>query len=164
MELFHVSCKNYKVGELIISENFKETEYYKESESKNMNWIDDFLDSTRPEGYPKRQSSLFAFDCIDNCFAFIDGPIRRKGIKYYKVKMNNPIGCPMCLTDSLVQDDYEHNTKIAKEYWSPKEDWKFMEYLSNSMEIIEILEDPIFEEKIKGKFNYNQDYQKRKKL
>lgn len=71
---------------------------------------------------------------------------------------------PMCLTDALIKDSLEHNIKIADEYWKPQKDWKFLEYLSNQMEILEVLDDPSFEDKIKGRLNYDYDYEKRGKL
>lgn len=164
MELYHISTKIYSKGELLTSDSFKQTEYYSNSILRGKNWIDDFLDSQRPKGYPARKSSLYAFDCIANCSAFIN--VSFKGLKaiIYKVKMLTPMAFPMCLTDALIKDSLEHNIKIADEYWKPQKDWKFLEYLSNQMEILEVLDDPSFEDKIKGRLNYDYDYEKRGKL
>jgi hypothetical protein len=164
MELFHISCKNYNIGEIINSDSFGQTEYYRNSTLRGKNWIDDFLDSQRPADYPARKSSLFAFDCISNCSAFINLSFKGLKAKYYKVKMSSPIALPMCLTDSLIVDSLEHNIKIAKEYWQPTEEWNILEYLSNQMEILEVLNEASMEEKNRGSLNYQHDIEKREKL
>ncbi len=163
MELFHISCKNYNIGEIINSDSFGLTEYYHISTFSGKNWIDDFLDSQRPAGYPARKSSLFAFDCISNCSAFM---INFRGLKakYYKVKMTSPIALPMLLTDSLIVDSLEYNMKIAKEYWQPTEEWKILEYLSNQMIILEVLIETSEVEKVRGSMNYQHDIEIREKL
>ncbi|MBW8331293.1 MAG: hypothetical protein K0M40_04660 [Prolixibacteraceae bacterium] len=164
MELFHISCKNYKKGELINSDSFEQTEFYLNSTLSGKNWIDDFLDSQRPIGYPARKSSLFAFDCISNCSVFMNLSFKGLKAKYYRVKMPSPVAMPMCLTDSLIVDSLVHNTKIAKEYWQPIEEWKILEYLSNQMEILEVISESSEEEKISGSRNYHHDIEKRDRL
>lgn len=89
-----------------------------------------------------------------------------KGLKakYYKVKMSSPIALPICLTDSLIIDSLEHNRKIATEYWHPIEEWKILEYLSNQMEILEVINEASEDEKIRGRLNYQHDLEKRDRL
>jgi hypothetical protein len=163
MELYHVSCKEFKVGQVIRSSEFGQTEYYQDSIDKKENWIDEFLDSIRPDGYPERKRTLFAFDSLGNCFAFKKGQCPY-GLIFYKVKMNNPVACPMCLTDKLKVDSDEQNKKIGNEYWSPSKQWKFLEYLCDEMEIIEILNEPEFMEKLTGQNNYQLDFEQKEKL
>lgn len=157
MTLYHVSCKKYEVGDVLKSPVSGQTEYYKSAITKGLNWIDDYLDTIRPDGYPERKSALYAFDCIANCFAFKKNKCSDT-VNYYIVKMLNPVSCPMCLTDKLIKDSNSHNLKIGQEYWNPTMDWKFLEYLSNEMEILEILNNPTFNDKIIGQNNYQNDY------
>lgn len=164
MELFHISSNNYNIGKIINSDSFGQTEYYRTSTLWGKNWIDDFLDSQRPLGYPARKSSLFAFDCISNCSAFMEKSFKGRIAKYYKVKMSSPFALPICLTDSLIRDSLEHNIKIATEYWHPTEEWKFLEYLSNQMEILEVINESSEDEKIRGCLNYQHDIEKRNRL
>lgn len=163
MELYHVSCKDYEGGQLISSAELGQTEYYQNSIAKNQNWIDEFLDSIRPDGYPERKKTLFAFDSLGNCFAFKKGQCPN-GLRYYKVKMNNPVACPMCLTDNLIEGSDEHNEIIGNEYWSPRKRWKFLEYLCDEMEIIEIMNEPDFIEKATGQNNYQLDFEQKEKI
>ncbi|MBI9036929.1 MAG: hypothetical protein JEY97_02240 [Bacteroidales bacterium] len=163
MDLFHVSCKPYKKGTFISSEEFEHTEYYNNSIKKGQNWIDEYLDSIRPDGTPERKKTLFTFDSLGNCFVFKKGQCP-DGLNYYKVKMVNPIGCPMCLTDKLKKDSEEYNKRIGAEYWSPKKKWKFLEYLSDEMQIIEIMAEPDSMEKIKGQCNYLYDFEQKNKI
>ena len=162
MDLFHASCKKYEVSQILCINDFDQTEYYKNAINRNMGWIDSFLDKNKPDNAPERKKTLFAFDSIVNCKAFIKN--RCKGqIYYYKIRMKNPIACPMCLTDALAKNDENKNKKIAKEYWKPIEDWKFLEYLSMEMEILAIMDEANFMEFGKGLDNYLHDLDIRKK-
>lgn len=160
MELYHVSCKEYNVGNKLTSNLLGETEYYQKSVESGQNWIDEYLDSKSPDGFPTSTSCLFAFDSIGNCYAFMKDRCP-KGIKYYKVIMPNPISAPMCLTDALRKAknfDEESKEKIAQEYWEPTQHWKYKEYLDVEMEILEVLQEPNFMEKIKGQNSYQYDF------
>jgi hypothetical protein len=154
MNLFHVSTKKYEVGQIIKAEAFENTEYYNTAIANGKNWIDELLDNLKPENVPERINAIFAFDCIDNCIAFKG---QNEANIYYKVKMHNPIACPMCLTDALKEGDTENNIRISNEYWSPSKAWRFLEYLSAEMEILEILETPTSMQLAKGRMNYSQD-------
>lgn len=159
MELFHISCKEYKEGDIIKSSDFKITEYYKDKTAKKQNWIDDFFDADSPENAPIRRQALFAFDKMENCIAFKNEC--ENNIYLYKVEMKEMIACPMCLIDRLEQNNEAKNTIIREEYWKPKEEWEFLEYLSDEMEIIDIISDyNVIKLRNNGKYNYEKDYDK----
>lgn len=161
MNLFHVSTKEYEVGKIIKAEVFANTEYYRNAIANGKSWIDDYLDNSKPENAPERKNAIFAFDSIENCVAFKG---QNKANFYYKVRMNNPIACPMCLTDALKENETEANIRISNEYWNPSKDWKFLEYLSSEMEIIEIIEAPDLYQLAKGKMNYDDDHKLKKSV
>lgn len=154
MELFHVSTKKYEIGEIIKAEDFTNTEYYQNATASGKNWIDEYLDEGRPENAPERKNAIFAFDCVENCIAFKG---RNNANFYYKVKMIEPIASPMCLTDALIENAEEQNAIIRSEYWMPTKNWKFLEYLSSEMEVLEILETPDIIQINKGRLNYDYD-------
>lgn len=156
MILYHVSRKVYVVGDVINANEFSNvTEYYEKSEKENKNWIDDYLDSMKPQNAPSRKRVIYAFDSLANCGAFMVNNIT--DFNYYKVEMKEPVACPMCLTDNLEENNSEKNATIAKEYWNPTESWKFLEYLSEEMTIVEILPPPNFIEVASGKMAYGSD-------
>jgi len=70
MELYHVSCIKFDIGQIIKSDEFEKTKYYENACVNDKNWIDDFLDEKRPENAPERKKALFAFDSVANCWAF----------------------------------------------------------------------------------------------
>lgn len=155
MSLFHVSCKEYQIGEIINANDFESTKYYENATDNQKNWIDDFLDNIKPTNAPERRKTVFAFDSLDNCSSFKN---KCEGeVYYYKVEMLNPIGCPMCLTDALVENNEELNNRIGEEYWSPTKEWKYLEYLSSQMTVIERLPKPNFMNSAKGMTNYIAD-------
>lgn len=133
MELYHVSCNLYLPGDIINSQDFEDTFYYSNSKSK---WIDDLLDDFRPQNCPSRKKTLYAFGKLEHCMVFIN--TRCNGNEYYyKVKMTNPIACPMCLTGSLENTYKSKHEELIKEYWEPLKGWSYLEYLSEQMEVME---------------------------
>lgn len=163
MPLFHVSTEEYKIGQIILSSNFNITNNYKNAIQNHRNWIDDFLDSIKPEFAPERKKSLFAFDSLKNCKAYsINSP--KKSLHYYEVKMKDFTSCPMCLIDAFIINDNVNNKKIAIEYWYPTKKWKFLEFLSTEMKVIKKMKEPNFIIGSKGKIDYNYDCNLRKEF
>ncbi len=163
MILYHASYKIFEIGQTYIAE--RETPYFLEKQSQGMEWVDLLLNEYKPEHAPLRQQTFFACDSVENCYAFISSksnvdiaPI------YYKVEMDNPVKCVMCLTDIFrhVSSDDPNRPVYAKEYWSPTQEWRYYEYLSKRMTILEIVSEPDIILKNKGKVNYNADKDLRK--
>ena len=165
MELFHVSCNEYGVGETKLAN--EETKYFQAKKDKGEEWVDLLLNAKKPDNAPSRQYTLYAFDFVGNCSAFFKSHKCDKGNKlYYKVQMTDPFKAPMCLTDLILKQGQSSSylAKIIEEYWHPTMDWKFWEYLSTEMKIVEVLNEPNIFEKIKGEDNYHRDFQLRKQL
>jgi hypothetical protein len=165
IELFHVSLIKYDNDTVLKLTGNDETHYYKRKREIGDNWVDDTLNTYRPLKAPFRQQTFYAFDAIENCIAFATTNNLRNPY-YYKVKMQSPTKAPMCLTDLILKSkgDLEKIKKIVQEYWNPQNDWKFNEYLSIEMSIIESIQEPDFFAKLKGKENYNHDYDIENKL
>ena len=158
MELFHVSCNEYKVGDICFVK--EETPYFKAKKATGQEWVDLFLNCNKQEDAPFREFTLYAFDFIGNCSAFFGSRKCESGYPfYYKVEMENPVIAPMCLTD-LITKEGKSSTKlnqISEEYWTPTLRWNFYEYLSNEMKILEILKPPTTIQTSAGKFKYGND-------
>lgn len=160
MKLYHVSFKTYKAGEKFSSKTI--TPYHAEKDKKGEGWVDLELNKYKPDNAPNREQCYYAFDFIGNCFAYIstincgsNKPI------YYEVKMDNPFGAPMRLTNVLLKkgNGSSLTESISEEYWNPTLDWKFIEYLSAEMEIVAILDEPEMIVKRSGKNKYDLDCQ-----
>jgi len=159
IQLYHVSLNKYENGTLLRMTANDETHYYGKKKEKGENWVDDILNICKPTEAPMRQQTFYAFDSIENCVAF-SKTNNFQNAYYYKVQMQNPFKAPMCLTDLLLKS-YSNKIKqvsIASEYWKPKIYWKFNEYLSVEMIIIESIAEPDFFALLKGKENYNNDF------
>jgi hypothetical protein len=164
MELFHVSNKMYVDCQEI--EITRINEYCKEKISNGFKNIEKILLKNKPDSAPSRLNSIFAFEQIEYCGAFINTiKGRYSEPKFYKIIMDNPWRSPMALVDILTkQVDEEKLIKIAQEYWEPKEEWNFLEYFSKKMKIIERIEEPdlLYCNAFKGL--YFDDVEKAKKL
>lgn len=139
IELFHITCVEYQIG---IVNPIEDLSFYHNSTLNDYrSWINDFLDENSPEGFPSRKRTFYACDTILNCKALKSTIIANSDCvpKIYKVKMNNPKKAPMALVTRLLQlgNDNPSNINLANEYWTPTKDWRFYEYLSEEMEILE---------------------------
>lgn len=156
MELYHVSFKKYEVGKTYTASN--PIGYHLRAIQKGEGWVNDILDEYRPDGTPSRISSFYACDILENCVAYIGNKtIEGKEPIYYKVKMECTIGFPMVMVDRIkcLGNDTSKILPYIDEYWNPTLDWKYLEFLSSTMTIIEILSEPFG--LFKGKRNYEVD-------
>lgn len=158
MKLYHVSCKEYEVGQKLSSTTT--TPYHIKKTEKGEGWVDLKLNEFKPVDAPDRDKCLYAFDSLANCFAYINSE-KCTGDKayYYEVEMVNPIGAPMKLNHVIMKkgEGSDEIELIAKEYWNPTLNWKFIEYLSIEMEIVAKVGEPNMIEKASGKNNYILD-------
>jgi len=160
MELYHVSFREYTAGQTYTAPN--PIEYHLRSVRRNEGWINEVLDEKRPTGYPSRIASFYACSELENCHAFIGN--KKNGDRnpiFYKVEMDCDLGFPMVLIDrmrNLGQASGLIDTFIS-EYWAPTHKWEYLEYLSPSMTINEILPVPKLLMASKGQMNYNADFE-----
>lgn len=145
MELYHITCKEYPIGQVPLFEG--ESFYHISTQLDDRSWVNEFLDIKKSSEKPSRKKAFFACDSIANCKALkntVAKPFCSPRI--YKVKMTNPSKTPIALVNHLFKLGEGHikNTEVADEYWNPTEIWKFYEYLSEQMEIVEeILNDDL---------------------
>ena len=138
LELYHISCKEYPIGK--VPPLMGESIYHQNTMKDDRKWINDYLDLHNPKGSPSRKKSFYACDSIANCKALKSTVVKENCLpRIYRVKMLNPAKVPMALVTYLfkLKEGHEFNSRIANEYWIPSFEWKFCEYLSEEMEIIE---------------------------
>lgn len=158
MILFHASYNQFEVGQTYLADS--DTPYFLEKQAQGMDWVDLLLNKYKPVSAPPRQRTFFACDSVENCFAFISNrPRVGETPIYYKVEMENPAKGVMCITDIFrkVDRDDPNIPVYAQEYWTPTQEWRYFEYMSASMKILEIVDEPEFILKIRGKENYTSD-------
>lgn len=158
MTLFHASYETFEVGRTYSADRV--TPYFLEKQSQNMDWVDILLNEYKPDHAPMRQQTFFACDSVENCFAYISSRPRIGELPiYYKVEMENPVKAVMCITDIFRNVDINDPAipVYANEYWYPSQEWRYYEYLSDSMQILEVVQEPDFILKNRGKMNYSAD-------
>lgn len=141
LELYHISCIEYKNGETAPLQNVNS--YHLLTVQQGIGWVNDFLDIKRPTGAPSRIRSYYACDTIRNCIGYGRNKQCENGGPFlYKVAMKNPRKVPMSLVNTILRkrEGNALNDQIADEYWTPTREWKYYEYLSEEMKIIERLE------------------------
>lgn len=142
MSFYHVSDKIYEINKIVDAIDFETTEYHQRIIQQGMGDIDNILDASRPKGTPSRKNCVYAFDNLDFCKHFVGNRYAGKEI-YYEVELIDPIKCPIKLVKVINEGKYSVDREIIiKEYWEPRpeNDWKYFEYLSTSMKIIDIVE------------------------
>jgi len=139
MEVYHTTDKVYQKGQVVCVSDFEDGLSLYHVNVGNNQCVNDYLDKDRPCEFPERKRAIYTFRLIKHCLIFG----RKKHI--YKADIPETIGHPMCLTEAFTSDSNEPNNikrLIRGEYWTPKRDWKFYEYLSTSMTIIEECKGP----------------------
>ena len=106
------------------------------------------LERQRPKGRPSRLSSWFACDepnlAAEYLDAEIDFPRSKIGLKgqphLYAVEIHLYSKHPMVLVGAtavkLSQGQTDIALLLADEYWEPKQEWKFWEYISPEITIL----------------------------
>jgi hypothetical protein len=160
MELYHVSFVAYTAGQTYPAPN--PIEYHLKSIQRGEGWINEKLDEQSPDGYPLRVASFYACSVLENCQAFIGNKrIEDRTPIFYKVEMDCSLGFPMVLIDRIRKLGHASGLidTCISEYWTPTREWQYLEYLSPSMTIIEILPVPESLMANKGRMNYNADFE-----
>jgi hypothetical protein len=165
MILYHVSFSVYNVGKTYTACN--PTFYHLKSIERNVGWINEILDKHRPDGYPSRIGSFYACSELTNCKAYIGNKrIENRDPFYYQVEMNCEIGFPMVLVDKIKKlgDGSDLLEPCISEYWTPTKNWKFLEFLSPLMTVIQVvtIDELLFD--FKGTMNYDRDLELANKL
>lgn len=135
MEVYHTTDKVYQNGQVVSVSDFEGdlSLYYVNAD--NNKCVNDYFDYYKPSKSIERKRAIFTFDSIKHCLAFDN---KKKYI--YKVDIPKTTGHPMRLLQCFVQNKNKPNNirkQIVDEYWEPSENWKFYEYLSARMTILE---------------------------
>lgn len=160
MKLYHVSNKEYNIGDTITLLPDENALYYESADSLQrdaINRFDKYIDAYYPT-YLHRRNALFAFDNPQYAFWFNpEGYI-------YEVEMKVSYKGPFVLVTTLMQfiDNKNKADAILKEYYSPdysidKTEWYAFEYLGDEMTIIQKID----YETIKDSFSADNDKSER---
>ena len=109
------------------------------SEEKRL--VEDALESYRPRGSHRRLQVWYACGSPAEALHYLEAEnyARAHEIKLYRIEMVAPSRHPMCLVDAVKKSlaSREIIKSLVDEYWTPKLDWNYWEYISPQMRIIE---------------------------
>ena len=151
MELYHASRKEMDVGDYIVSSYT--SDFYPEASEE--------MDSERPCGKPSRAEALYCSD-IDEfaVFYLMLQEVPKDKIKLYKVEVNDFHKAPFSITNVInrrIETDQPRDLLI-KEYWNPRKNWTYYEFLTLEFTIIEKLEIPFVDEiAIRSRYGRDSD-------
>ena len=142
MELNHAKTKSYQIGITYNANDYKNHNHFFNRLSSKEKEIVEILDSFRPEGVLERKTSIFFFSNPNYCSYFCSKEYPNVPIHVYKVNVPNAKGgFPMCLVQTILKQINNMKDELIRaiidEYWNPKNDWNFMEYVGQQMTIIE---------------------------
>lgn len=160
MELYHATTKTYQIGKTYNAKDYKDYSHFYNRLSSEGKEVVDKLDSFRPEGIPARKTSMFFFSNLDYCSYFAHNEYSNVPIRVYKVNVPDAKGgFPMCLVQTIFKQIISIKDEVIAamidEYWNPKDDWNFMEYIGQQMTIIEECE--VTKKHIVANMHYNID-------
>lgn len=165
MPLYHISCREYVNGQVLPIRN-EASNYHLRAVEAGMGWINDILDNYSPEDSPVRSHCYYAFGHVGHCLFYFKDNLCYINNNYfvYEVTLTNQKEAPMPLTDLLrIEGRHsEHVEAICQEYWSQNREWKFIEYLGDSMTIIRRVDiNDTFLLMAKGRMDYDADIKAR---
>jgi hypothetical protein len=159
--LYHATLKEYKRGERVTLEN-EVAPFTRELDDnkKEVYWE---FERLRPAKAKSRKRGFFA--CSELPFCSFDFAVANKvdplpSRRFYVVEMPSPSAVPIVLVNIAYRASEDQRTKVITEYWSPTEEWQFLEYIDDEMTIIHEIA-PSSSDMVRGaKWLYQLDYDK----
>jgi hypothetical protein len=143
IEGFHVSRYEYAPGQIIEIGPDRITHFHSALEQANNVAAEDRLKPYRPEGVACRTNCIYAFDNLANCSIYGSSQHPNEKVHYYRVLMEAAAAVPMVLVDQIraqLDPTDEQIKQMAQEYWEPTKLWKFIEYLTDAIEVSEVVQ------------------------
>jgi len=145
MPLYHISITKYQISqELPI--RIEDSDFHRNAINDGKVWVNDILDEGRPDNAPSRKRAYYAFDNYEHCLYYFKSQYGINTAYFlYEVQLTNTITAPMYLNKTLLNNRENNNLiqEIVTEYWNPIRNWNFLEYLGDTMTIVNILESDI---------------------
>lgn len=136
MMLYHASSKNYANGNIVGP--FEQNSFFINTIMPNGHQnVEHILEQARPKEMPSRMEAVYAFADPAQCICYMKAQGAAQFF-LYQVGMASKATCPMPLVDIIRNhiDSARVAEALAQEYWEPKGQWKFTEYLAKSMQIV----------------------------
>ena len=159
---YHISSCAYVQGDVVSIDTFNGVTHYHQNLSREDKEIDNYLSENRSTYAPSRSHCIYAFVKMEYCVYFRNKELRNgETFHLYKCKMDVSKGHPMILVGKIKSASEQDREKLKEEYWNPTRKWMLLEYLSDTIEILE--EIPITPELITrstmiGQCDYSEDY------
>jgi len=155
MTAYHISSKQYRIGEIVDSNN-----YFDITLRRGNEWVEELLERYRPKSCPNRLKSVFSFDKIE-ALGFYSDYLASNNLQFYEVELlSTPCKSPLVLCGYIQKNSNLSSdllSKLATEYWSATMKWNFLELLCDSFKIVRQVNRPNISEKVLGMGMYEKD-------
>lgn len=118
------------------------------------------LELSRPGHLPSREKCVFAADSGAAATAFLRAQVAaHEGIRLYEVEMPHFHKAPFRIVHELHKrmKASRNVDALVREYWSPKERWKFFEYFGPSFTVVKKVPTPAEMDVILFEYAYMAD-------
>jgi hypothetical protein len=146
LELFHVSDREYSALERLSPLNGS-SDFQRRQMTNADGWLEELFEDRRPVDRVSRIGARFACGTLGECAVFALAEPRYKSDhtmpRYYRVRCLTLTRAPMALVGiAFRHKGTDKLNEIVDEYWQPKKDWNYWEFLCSDLEIIERVEVP----------------------
>jgi hypothetical protein len=159
---FHASANVYDPGQTIAVQG--ESSYAIRARARGHGWVNEFLDRhPGATGKPARVTSSYCCEHAGCCGAFaVSDDHLRAGFYVYEVRTIGRVHVgPMVLVGRMLnfEADAARLGAIASEYWNPTQDWKYLEVLADSLQVVRRVASPEIHVVAAGQKRYADDVQ-----
>jgi hypothetical protein len=140
IKAFHVSPYQYARCRVIKCDPGRVPDFQAALKRTNNVAAEERLNPHRPDGVPCRSTCLFVFATLAECSLYGSSQHKHETVHYYRVRTDAATKAPMTLVDQIrkqVEPTPAQVERMAREYWQPTEPWKFWEYLTDAIEIVD---------------------------
>lgn len=136
--LYHASLERYNVGQTIMIPAGNTTRFYDKNIKRGLDWLENDLEEKRPPDRIPRKIALYACDKGEHSLRFLEGETTSVDIYIYEVNLECYHKSPMALLGFIAKKARSKGSywDIIDEYWNPKHEWGFYEYLGKELTII----------------------------
>jgi hypothetical protein len=140
MPFYHASRTTYQIGHEIRVPECQNSRAYELSLQLGNKWREDALEADRKARSSSRQTAVYAANTPGNAALFLAAQHdpENRPVRVYEVEVSSHSPNPMVLIGYMDDQgpDFVHLAKCIEEYWSPTEDWGFLEYVCEQMIVV----------------------------
>lgn len=137
-EYFHATINIHNPGDMICVPSGATSNAYHHAISQGKQWVETELEAARSGRATNRQIAVYASDTPENAALFAIPQNPGKVIHVYEVSPDTINASPMAVIGHIGTKSpaYPQLATLVDEYWTPQNNWNFLEYPANQLAVI----------------------------